>query len=576
MHQGCSTSLAPPINSKVWGESADTKWLESVDDSKPLPRLDFLKHVPSPAFWLLQSGLGDHRIAGEQVLCRLICVVAKHDPSSPAGLNEMLNSNHVDHTHCDNASFGTLPRNSGTNPIAVAMVRQGKRLLMVLTAVVLIFTGRSLFGQSAVAGGSELAEMVAARDAAFRWEIRQRGEVAGCQYVRAHLVSQKWQGVDWKHNLFVIQPAEISKDANKALLVIAGGSWRSDWGDDGPGEIKLPREAELLASITRDLKSPVAVVTQIPFQPMLDGRREDALIAETFKRFYATGDKNWPLLPAMARAASASMDATIEIVRDQWKQEIDGFTVTGASKRGWTTYLVGACDPRVKAIAPMVIDMLNLEPQMKHQLAAWGKYSPQIDDYTKLGLQKTIGTPKGDQLMALVDPFHHAASLKMPKLVILGTNDAYWPVDASRFYFNQLPNPSAILNVPNNGHGLSDIGRVIGSIAALHRSVADGKPLPQFQGKVLRNGNHVVIQAESNEPPDQVYFWTAQSKDRDFRNARWISSRAERANNNRWELPLTPPASGFVAGLVEVQFKGTTIFPLSLTTQVSVAPDLPD
>ena len=34
--------------------------------------------------------------------------------------------------------------------------------------------------------------------------------------------------------------------------------------------------------------------------------------------------------------------------------------MTGASKRGWTTWTIGAVDKRVKAMAPLVLDCLNM------------------------------------------------------------------------------------------------------------------------------------------------------------------------------------------------------------------------
>ena len=54
------------------------------------------------------------------------------------------------------------------------------------------------------------------------------------------------------------------------------------------------------------------------------------------------------------------MDAVQAWASEQGKGEVKRFVVTGGSKRGWTTWLTGAVDNRVIAIAPMVIVMLNM------------------------------------------------------------------------------------------------------------------------------------------------------------------------------------------------------------------------
>ena len=55
---------------------------------------------------------------------------------------------------------------------------------------------------------------------------------------------------------------------------------------------------------------------------------------------------------------SSADGAAFTIVRnpkDELKTELKTFVVSGASKRGWTSWMTGAVDPRVKAIAPLAV-----------------------------------------------------------------------------------------------------------------------------------------------------------------------------------------------------------------------------
>jgi len=257
----------------------------------------------------------------------------------------------------------------------------------------------------------------------------------------------------------------------------------------------------------------------------LGGRKEDDLISETWLRYLATGDATWPLLFPMTKSAVRAMDAVEAIVKREGNGSIDGFVVTGGSKRGWTSWLTAVADKRVVAVAPMVIDVLNFRPQMKYQLETWGRFSEQIEDYTRKGLIKTgEETPREAELRRMMDPYTYRGLLALPKLLIHGTNDRYWVVDATQFYWDDLVGPKYVLKLANAGHGL-DGGRLLAlsTLAVFFRHAAGGAPLPQLAWAQADAGNGWSLSVRSSVKPQAARLWVARSATKDLRDAKWHS-----------------------------------------------------
>ena len=179
------------------------------------------------------------------------------------------------------------------------------------------------------------------------------------------------------------------------------------------------------------MKAPVAFLYGVPNQPLLDGKHEDALIAETFVRYLDTKDPSWPLLFPMVKSLTRAMDALQQFARQEWKIEVTHFVVSGGSKRGWTAWLSAAVDPRVKALVPCVFDTLNMQAQLSHQLQSYGKYSEMIVDYTKRSLVPVPNTEDARKLWMMVDPWFYRDRLKQPKMIVNGSNDPYWTQDCA-------------------------------------------------------------------------------------------------------------------------------------------------
>lgn len=288
---------------------------------------------------------------------------------------------------------------------------------MVLCAVV---AGTTVHAETAA-----LADYVARPDPSFGWVKRSEGTYRGTAYVELILTSQTWMDRVWKHQLYIIIPKRLDRDDRQALLIIDGSKWRDRY-DRPPETTASPKNADIYRSVAKQLRAPVAVVRQVPYQPLFGGKTEDAIIAYTFEQFLETGDPDWPLLLPMVKAVVRAMDAVQAYLETQWSIPVHTFTVAGASKRGWTTWLTAAVDSRVTALAPMVIDVLNMSTQLDHQKTVWGAYSEKIHDYTDRDLPRRLNTDAGRVLKNIVDPYHYRSSLSQPKLIIVSTNDRFW------------------------------------------------------------------------------------------------------------------------------------------------------
>lgn len=424
-------------------------------------------------------------------------------------------------------------------------------------------------GPAQVAAVGPLAEYVRAPDASYAWSVRRRGDLGTGRYAELILTSQTWRDQTWRHQLFFYKPAKV-KDASRALLLVGGGAWNDEFAQPAAADAALPREAGLLATAADALGVPVVLVLQVPHQPIFGELYEDAAISHTFREFVRSGDDTWPLLLPMVKSAVRAMDCAAQFARDEWKIEPKKFTVTGASKRGWTTWLTAAVDPRVECLAPMVIDMLNLRSHLRLQLDSWGGYSDEIHDYTDLGIHKLVETPAGDKLLEIVDPYSYRKQITQPKLLLFGTNDRYWPLESLNQYWPELAGEKYICYVPNNGHGLKDLGRVLGGISALHRHAAGDLVLPKLVWEHADHTDGAELVLRCDRAPTEVLAWQTTSVSRDFREGIW-KAESVASDDGAFRYRLPTPKAGCGAFFCEAKFTDPALtLPYYLSTTIKV------
>lgn len=418
-----------------------------------------------------------------------------------------------------------------------------------------------------------LANYIAKPDASFSWRVQARYEVPGAELVELRLHSQTWRDVLWKHQLILVKPTRLPQPERLAttrqgVLVIGGGRWRET--PDPDFEAELREDSRIFVEIANRLETVVAVLGQVPFQPMF-GMTEDELIAHSFEQYLATGDDEWPLLLPMVKSVVRAMDATQAFVAQDWGMLLERYTVLGGSKRGWTTWLTGVVEPRAAALVPTVIDALNFEAHMPYQSLIWGRPSEKLEPYTRRNLPEILGTEPGRNLRAIVDPYSYVTQFVQPKLIVIATNDAYFPVDALNLYWDELPGAKYVLYLPNDEHSIEDFGRLIPALNAVHRHASEAAPMPELAWEFREIDGAIRLCVRADPQPTSVAAWSASSRDAGFRDAKFVPQLVE-AREGVYVHDLRWPVSGFRAVFAEVFFtQGERRYVLSTNLRVTDA-----
>ena len=422
----------------------------------------------------------------------------------------------------------------------------------------LAFTSLAL---AAVTARADLFSYVARPEPESAWSVAAKSEVGTCEIVSIKLKSQVWEGIAWEHDLVIFRPKD-SDVRDKMFLLNSGGKMKADG---------LPYGV-MLATM---MKAPVAILLGIPNQPLFDGKKEDDLIAETFVRYLDTKNERWPLLFPMVKSLMKAMDAVQEYSAKEWPVRVEKFVVGGASKRGWTTWLTAAADPRVMAIAPMVIDVLKMPEQMARQVECFGGPSEQIRPYTARGLVPMPDTADAHRLWQWVDPWTYREKFTMPKLVVLGNNDRYWAPDALNLYWDGLPGPKWISYSPNAGHDLTSVDasgkkgdpmRAVRATAAFARHQFTGRAMPELTWKHDDSGEQLRLTVTSNPAPKEMRVWRCNGATKDLRSARW-ESRAVELKDGPTEILEARPASGVASFYADCAYEIDGL-PYTLCTQL--------
>lgn len=426
------------------------------------------------------------------------------------------------------------------------------RISCLLITILTLCVVHSAMAQSDLSPETALQGYINNADKTFKWELKETFAVGDVKAYSLLVTSQQWHEYVWTHQLTLLVPKELKYDG--ALLFITGGSNRKglpNWSKQDDQFLQA------LGGLAQKNAGIVALLRQTPNQPLYKDMTEDALISYTLHKFKEDGDFSWPLLFPMVKSAIRAMDAVQEFSKQTLKHEVKRFVVSGASKRGWTTWLTGASDSRVVAIAPMVIDVLNMPVNLDYQVKMWKDYSIQIEDYVKLGIPQTTNSEKGKAITTMVDPYSYRKRLTMPKLLIMGTNDEYWTVDAIKHYIDSIPGQNFVHYVPNVGHDLGDKREALSALSAFFGATLAERPYTDCEAELTYGKKGITLKVKTT--PDMLLdavLWSTNSSDTDFRDEKW---EGESLNLKKKPSIITStqpyPQDGYKAFYLDLKYK---------------------
>ena len=186
----------------------------------------------------------------------------------------------------------------------------------------------------------------------------------------------------------------------------------------------------------------------------------------------------------MTKAVIKAMDTVSDISYSKHltNTNITRFIISGASKRGWTTWLTAAADKRVIAFAPIVMDMAHFHPNLKHMYQSYGGWTLAFADYYAENITKNLDTSWMHDFFIACDPYYFFDRyINIPKIIIDATNDEFFMPDDERYWWNseQFSQPKYFEMIADAEHSMATgIQELVPSLSTFAHGILAELALP--------------------------------------------------------------------------------------------------
>jgi len=277
------------------------------------------------------------------------------------------------------------------------------------------------------------------------------------------------------------------------------------------------------------------------------------MIAWAWKEFIDSGNPEWlPRFP-MVKGAMKAMQAVTEYTTQKGIANIDGWVVSGASKRGWTTWMTGAVDcptcPKITAIAPIVPIVPALQLDMHHMYKAYGGWTFAFNDYMDVNLTSFLDTDQFTALVQNVDPIFEpflSRLGKIPKHVVVSSDDEFMMMEQTALWWDQMKGEKHLTIANNAEHSMATgIVELLETLVNTISSIYHGGKRPEWSFTADQESGVITVTIPPTQPHGKVVLRHANTISKTNRDFRWA-----RLSNN-----VTGPCK-----LPEIELKKPILF----------------
>ncbi|KAK5584604.1 hypothetical protein RB653_006218 [Dictyostelium firmibasis] len=447
-----------------------------------------------------------------------------------------------------------------------------------------------------------LKNYVEKKDPNYKWNLNATYDTNfNSKIYILELTSQQWMKDHsndsiWKHWLTICVPNDYDSTLKIGHLHII----------DGMNQNWTTPALQSLSPFSMDICNQTSAITstlyQVPNQFITfenDGipRQEDDIVAYTWRKYIDSKVSDWVSLLPQTKAGTAAMTAIQEFGKQKSFYNIEKFVVSGASKRGWTTYgLAMIGEKRLAAAVPMVIGVPNLVKDIKEQMISFGNWSWALNSYINQGIPSFFDTEYFKVVTDIVDPINYLDVMEsIPKFIILTVHDEFFVPDSTKFYYNQIKGEKRLALFQTN-HGVSTFKGVSTEVSKYFKLISKNQQRPELTWNIVyssdNNSGTINMKVIKGGTPSKVVVYsvnTFSKTKRDFRmftcfsdscyqnfTGSWQTHSIDLTSNNSYSFTISKPINGgWTAFYFDVEFKNSNGENIAnVNTELAIVPNL--